>query len=39
MGTHGSAENGLNLVDGHILYHQLQTTVTKAVAGYSHLYS
>ena len=39
MRPHGSAENGLNWDDGHISYHQLQTTVTEAVSGYGHLYS
>ena len=39
MRPHVSAENGLNWDDGHIPYHQLQTTVAKAVAGYTHLYS
>ena len=39
MRPHGSAENGLNWDDGHISYHQLQTTVTDVVSGYGHLYS
>ena len=37
--SHGSTENGLKLDDGHIPYRELQTSVTEAVAGYTHLYS
>ena len=39
MRPQGAAENGLNRDDDHIPYHQLQTTVTEAVAGYARLYS
>jgi hypothetical protein len=38
MRPQGPRENGLNLVDGYVPYHQLQTTVTETVAGYAHLY-
>jgi len=39
MADHGSTENGLNWVDGHIEYKELHTVITKAVAGFAHLYA
>ena len=33
MRPHGFTENGLNLDDGHISYHHLQTTFTEGVSG------
>jgi len=38
MTSHGSDENGLNLEDGHIAYHDLYMVVSEAVAGFPHLY-
>jgi hypothetical protein len=36
---HGSSENGINWVDGHIKYRELKTVVNEAVAGSAHLYT
>jgi len=39
MADHGSSENGLKWADGHIEYKELHTVLTKAVAGFAHLYA
>jgi len=36
--SHGSDENGLNCEDGHIVYYDLYTVVSEAVARFPHLY-
>ena len=38
MTPHGSVENGPNWDDGNIPHYQLKTALSKAVAGYAHLY-
>jgi len=37
MADHGSSENGLNWVDGHIEYRELHTVNTEAVVSFAHL--
>ena len=39
MADHGSSENDINWADGHIVYKDLHTVVTKAVVGFAHLYA
>jgi len=39
MSDHDSSENGLNWADGHIENKVLHTELTKAVAGFAHLYT
>ena len=39
MADHGSAENGINSIDGHIDYRKLHTVFNEAVAGFAHLYA
>ena len=39
MADHGSSENGIHWADGHVEYKELHTVVTKAVAGFAHLYA
>ena len=39
MEPHGSIENGLNWDDGFILYSQVQTVLTEALAPFNHLYA
>ena len=39
METHGSKENGLNWDNGFILYSQVQTVQTEALAPFDHLYA
>ena len=39
MDPHGSKENSLNWSDGCILYDQLQTVLSEAVAVFDHLYA
>ena len=39
MADHGSSENGLNWVDGHIEYKELHMVLTEAVAGSTNLYA
>ena len=38
MQPHGSTENGINWDDGQINYSQLESALSEAVAGYSHVY-
>ena len=37
MADHGSTENGINWIDGHICYRELHTVLKEAVAGFAHL--
>ena len=39
MASHGSDENGLNLEEDHIAYHELYTVASEAVAGFAQLYA
>jgi len=39
MEPHGSKENGWNWDDGFLLYSQVQTVLTEALAPYDHLYA
>jgi len=39
MSDHGSTENGINWIDGHIEYRELHTVLNEAVAGFAHLYA
>jgi len=39
MADHGSIENGINWMDGHIEYKEFHTVLNEAVAGFSHLYA
>jgi len=39
MEPHGSKENGLNWEEGFLLYSQVQTVLTEALAPYDHLYA
>jgi len=39
MADHGSIENGINWIDGHIEYRQLHMVLNEAVAGFAHLYA
>jgi len=39
MADHGSIENGINWMDGHIEYKELHTVLNEAVAGVAHLYA
>ena len=37
MADHVSSENGINFIDGHIDYRELQTVLNEAVAGFAPL--
>jgi len=39
MADHGSSENVINWIDGHIDYRELHTVLNEAVAGFAHLYA
>jgi hypothetical protein len=39
MAEHGSSENGINWAAGHIVYKDLHTVFTEAVAGFALLYA
>ena len=39
MADHGSSENVINCADGHIVYKDLHSVFTEAVAGFAHLYA
>ena len=39
MADHGSTENGINWIDGHIEYRELHMVLNEAVAGFAHLYA
>jgi len=39
MADHGSSENGINWIDGHIEYRDLHMVLNEAVAGFAHLYA
>jgi len=39
MADHGSTENSINWIDGHIEYRELHTVLNEAVAGFAHLYA
>jgi len=38
MVDHSSTENGINWIDMHIEYRELQMVINEAVAGFAHLY-
>ena len=39
MADHGSTDNGINWMDGHIEYRELYTVINEVVAGFSRLYA
>ena len=39
IADHGSSENGINWIDGHIDYRELHTVLNEAVAVFVHLYA
>ena len=39
MEDHGSTENGINWIDGHIEYRELHMVLKETVAGFAHLYA
>ena len=39
MADHGSSENGINWIDGHIEYRLLHKVLNEAVACFAHLYA
>jgi len=39
MADHGSSENGINWIDGHIEYRELHMFLNEAVARFAHLYA
>jgi len=39
VADHGSTENGINWIDGHIEYTELHMVLNEAVAGFAHLYA
>ena len=39
MPDHGSTENGINWIDGHIEYSELHMVLNEAVVGFAHLYA
>jgi len=39
MTEHGSTENGINWIDGHVVYRELHTVINEAVVGFAHVYA
>jgi len=39
MADHGSKENGINWIDGHVEYRELHMVLNEAVAVFAHLYA
>ena len=39
MADHGSAENDINWIDGHVEFRELHTVLNETVAGFAKLYA